>query len=86
MAPRAEKREWSWQEQEGPLKRSCLYEEHRKLTRHLVPFAGWEMPVRYTSVSEEHRATAATQRDRFSGVPEQRSGRFRHAMSSTFQR
>lgn len=57
VAPPAEKRPWSWQEQEGPLKRSCLYEEHRKLTRHLVPFAGWEMPVRYASVSEEHHAT-----------------------------
>jgi len=57
VAPRVEKRNWSWQEQEGPLKRSCLYEEHCKLTRHLVPFAGWEMPVRYASVSEEHHAT-----------------------------
>jgi glycine hydroxymethyltransferase len=56
-SPPAKKREWYWQEQEGPLKRSCLAEEHRKLTRHLVPFAGWEMPVRYASVSEEHQAT-----------------------------
>lgn len=60
VAPKAEKRDWAWQEREGPLKRSCLYEEHRKLTRHLVPFAGWEMPVRYTSVSEEHQATRTT--------------------------
>jgi glycine hydroxymethyltransferase len=51
-------REWQWQAaQDAPLKRSCLYEEHRRLTRHLVPFAGWEMPVWYSSVSEEHRAT-----------------------------
>jgi glycine hydroxymethyltransferase len=57
VAPRVVKPKWSWQEQEGPLKRSCLYEEHRKLTRHLVPFAGWEMPVWYTSVSDEHHAT-----------------------------
>lgn len=57
VAPRVVKPLWSWQEQEGPLKRSCLYEEHRRLTRHLVPFAGWEMPVWYTSVSDEHHAT-----------------------------
>jgi glycine hydroxymethyltransferase len=60
VAPQVEKRDWTWEEQETPLKRSCLYEEHQKLTRHLVPFAGWEMPVRYTSVSEEHRATRTT--------------------------
>jgi glycine hydroxymethyltransferase len=60
VVSQVEKREWSWQEQEGPLKRSCLYEEHCKLTRHLVPFAGWEMPVWYTSVSEEHQATRTT--------------------------
>ena len=53
----AQKREWSWQSQESPLKRTCLYQEHAALTRHLMPFAGWEMPVWYTSVSDEHRAT-----------------------------
>jgi glycine hydroxymethyltransferase len=52
-----QKRVWSWQPQESPLKRPCLYQEHAALTRHLVPFAGWEMPVWYTSVSDEHRAT-----------------------------
>jgi glycine hydroxymethyltransferase len=52
------RREWRWQApQDARLERSCLYEEHRRLTRHLVPFAGWEMPVWYTSVSDEHRAT-----------------------------
>jgi glycine hydroxymethyltransferase len=60
VAPQVEKRDWTWEEHEAPLKRSCLYEEHQKLTRHLVPFAGWEMPVRYTSVAEEHRATRTT--------------------------
>jgi len=60
VVPQVEKRDWTWGEREAPLKRSCLYEEHQKLTRHLVPFAGWEMPVRYTSVSEEHRATRTT--------------------------
>ena len=55
------KPEWVWQEpQDVPLKRTCLYQEHLRLTRHLVPFAGWEMPVRYTSVAEEHLATRTT--------------------------
>ncbi|MHB0877137.1 MAG: glycine cleavage system aminomethyltransferase GcvT [Anaerolineae bacterium] len=49
--------EFAWQEpEEQPLRRTPLYEEHRKLTRHIIPFAGWEMPVWYSSVGEEHDA------------------------------
>ncbi len=49
--------EFMWQPPEGQeLKRTPLYEEHKKRTRKLIPFAGWEMPVWYTSVSEEHAA------------------------------
>lgn len=40
----------------GPLKRTPLYDEHRKLGARLVPFAGWEMPVQYAGIVEEHRA------------------------------
>ncbi|HEX9295344.1 MAG TPA: glycine cleavage system aminomethyltransferase GcvT [Polyangiaceae bacterium] len=40
----------------GPLKRTALYEEHKKLGGRLVPFAGWEMPVQYAGIVEEHRA------------------------------
>jgi aminomethyltransferase len=40
----------------GPLKRTPLYDEHRKLGARLVPFAGWEMPIQYAGVVEEHRA------------------------------
>ncbi len=48
---------FSYAEPEGaPLKRTTLYELHRELGAKMVPFAGWEMPVWYTSVSEEHRA------------------------------
>jgi len=39
-----------------PLKRTCLYEEHIKLRAKMIPFAGWEMPVWYSSVVEEHAA------------------------------
>jgi aminomethyltransferase len=38
------------------LRRTPLYEHHAALGARLVPFAGWEMPVQYTSISEEHRA------------------------------
>ncbi|HLW57568.1 MAG TPA: glycine cleavage system aminomethyltransferase GcvT [Bacteriovoracaceae bacterium] len=30
-----------------------LYDEHLKLNAKIVPFAGWDMPVQYTSVKEE---------------------------------
>ncbi len=44
-----------WQEPENaPLKRTALYEWHKAHTRHIVPFAGWEMPVWYTGVLDEH--------------------------------
>lgn len=37
-------------------KRTPLYEWHKAHTRHIVPFAGWEMPVWYTGVLDEHNA------------------------------
>ncbi|MFY9716670.1 MAG: glycine cleavage system aminomethyltransferase GcvT [Thermoplasmata archaeon] len=40
----------------APLKRTPLYEFHQRHGAHLVPFAGWEMPLYYTSILEEHRA------------------------------
>jgi len=54
------KAEWKWEERESPLKRTPLYETHRRMGAKMVPFAGWEMPVWYTSVSEEHRAVRET--------------------------
>ena len=47
---------FTWQEREGELKRTPLYDAHKSLGARLVPFAGWEMPVWYTSALEEHRA------------------------------
>ncbi|ABB13918.1 glycine cleavage system aminomethyltransferase GcvT [Carboxydothermus hydrogenoformans] len=38
------------------LKRTPLYEEHIKLGAKMVPFGGWEMPVQYTGILEEHMA------------------------------
>lgn len=38
------------------LRRTPLYERHAASGARLVPFAGWEMPVQYTGIAEEHRA------------------------------
>src|SRR5437764_2514318 len=38
------------------LKRTPLYEEHRALGARIVEFSGFEMPVQYTSILDEHRA------------------------------
>jgi aminomethyltransferase len=38
------------------LKRTPLYERHRALGARLVEFGGWEMPVQYTGILEEHQA------------------------------
>ena len=38
------------------LRRTPLHERHVALGARLVPFAGWEMPVQYEGVIQEHRA------------------------------
>jgi aminomethyltransferase len=38
------------------LKRTPLHEAHAAAGARLVPFAGWEMPVQYAGVREEHLA------------------------------
>ena len=40
----------------APLKRTPLYDAHVKAGARMVPFGGWEMPVQYTGIIEEHRA------------------------------
>jgi aminomethyltransferase len=40
----------------SPLRRTSLYSEHVALGARLVPFAGWEMPVQYTGIVDEHNA------------------------------
>jgi aminomethyltransferase len=39
-----------------PLRRTPLYEAHVAAGAKLVPFAGWEMPIQYTGIREEHNA------------------------------
>jgi glycine hydroxymethyltransferase len=49
---------FTWQEpDEVALKRTPIYDIHKQLGAKVIPFAGWEMPVWYTSVLEEHLAT-----------------------------
>ncbi|MEO8973560.1 MAG: glycine cleavage system aminomethyltransferase GcvT [Ktedonobacteraceae bacterium] len=38
------------------LKRTPLYAEHQALGARLVEFSGWEMPVQYSSIIDEHNA------------------------------
>src|SRR5581483_11242601 len=37
------------------LKRTPLFELHQKLGGRLVEVGGWEMPVQYTSIMDEHQ-------------------------------
>ncbi|HTT73944.1 MAG TPA: glycine cleavage system aminomethyltransferase GcvT [Thermoplasmata archaeon] len=39
-----------------PLARTPLFDFHRRHGAHLVPFAGWEMPLYYTGIVAEHEA------------------------------
>ncbi len=47
---------FSWEEEEADLRRTPLFEVHKELGAKLIPFAGWEMPVWYSSVMDEHLA------------------------------
>jgi aminomethyltransferase len=38
------------------LRRSPLHESHLALGGRMVPFAGWEMPVQYSGIVDEHKA------------------------------
>lgn len=40
----------------GALRHSPLDERHRTLGARMAEFGGWEMPIQYTGVLEEHRA------------------------------
>jgi aminomethyltransferase len=42
------------------LRRTPLHDVHRQLGARLVPFAGYEMPVQYDSIIDEHRTVRGT--------------------------
>jgi aminomethyltransferase len=41
---------------DAAVRRTPLYERHVELGAKLIPFAGWEMPVSYEGILEEHSA------------------------------
>ena len=47
---------FEWVEREGEVRRTPVYDLHVALGGRMVPFAGWEMPVVYTSIMDEHLA------------------------------
>lgn len=50
--------DFSWKEiNQNAIKKTSLHSLHVKMGAKMVPFAGWEMPVWYSSVLEEHIAT-----------------------------
>jgi aminomethyltransferase len=42
------------------LRRTALHERHRRLGAKMTDFHGWDMPLYYTSILEEHRAVRQT--------------------------
>lgn len=52
---------FAWSEPaDPPMKRTRLYDTHVQLGGRMIPFGGYEMPVWYSSVSEEHKAVRET--------------------------
>ncbi len=47
---------FAWEEKDGPSRHTPLFNTHKKLGAKIITYAGWEMPVWYTSVMEEHLA------------------------------
>jgi aminomethyltransferase len=41
---------------ETPLRKTSLYDRHVKAGARMVPFTGFEMPVQYTGIVDEHQA------------------------------
>ncbi len=53
--------EFSWEEPaDPPLLTTALHQTHVDLGAKMVPFGGYDMPVWYSSVSEEHKAVRQT--------------------------
>ena len=38
------------------MKKTALYDKHASLGAKIVPFAGYEMPVSYAGIIEEHNS------------------------------
>jgi aminomethyltransferase len=44
---------------DSSLRRSPLHDVHLEFAARMVPFAGWEMPVQYKGIVDEHKAVRA---------------------------
>jgi len=53
---RCHSRSLVWRVTQAAPRKTPLYEEHVRLGARMVPFAGWLMPVQYTSIVDEHQA------------------------------
>lgn len=51
---------FKWEEKESALRRTPMFETHKKLGAKIITYAGWEMPVWYSSVMDEHLAVRQT--------------------------
>src|SRR4030065_1544295 len=40
----------------APMQRTPIHDEHIRLGAKMVWFAGWDMPIQYTSIIDEHMA------------------------------
>lgn len=38
------------------LKKTALFDEHKKAGGNIIDFTGWELPIQYSSIKEEHHA------------------------------
>jgi aminomethyltransferase len=56
MIPTVHETEFATFVQKITMEKTALYDKHIALGAKMVPFAGFEMPVRYTSEIEEHHA------------------------------
>jgi glycine hydroxymethyltransferase len=52
--------EFTWKELEGEVRKTPINTLHRQLGAKMIPFAGWDMPVWYSTVMEEHTAVRET--------------------------
>src|ERR671931_486473 len=44
---------------DAPLRRTPLFDAHVAAGARMVPFGGWEMPVQYVGIVDEHRTVRA---------------------------
>lgn len=50
------KEEFQYKEEKGKVRQTPLHQEHLKLGATFIRFAGWQMPLYYSSIGEEHKA------------------------------